>query len=317
MTDVDRLAAETGFSGVVRIDTNGTVAHARAYGLADRANGVPNTLDTRFGIASGTKGLTALTVASLVEDGTLSLDTTARALLGDDLPLIAPDVTVWHLLAHRSGIGDYADEETEPPLTVPVDRLDGTEDYLAALAGHATKFAAGERFSYCNGGYVVLALLAERAARTPFRDLVAQRVCEPAGLTATGFPRADELPGGSAFGYLEGHPARTNVYELPVRGSGDGGAYSTAADVHRLWAALFAGRIARPELVTTPVSDVPAESMRYGLGFWLHESRDQVILIGYDKGVSFYSRHDPAAGDTITVIGNTAAGAWPLVKALS
>ena len=74
---------------------------AKAYGMADRGHGIPNTVDTRFAIASGTKGLTALAVMSLVEDGTLELATPARSLLGDDLPLIDDDVTVEHLLAHR------------------------------------------------------------------------------------------------------------------------------------------------------------------------------------------------------------------------
>ena len=36
---------------------------------------------------------------------------TARSVLGADLPLIDDDVTIEHLLAHRSGIGDYLDED--------------------------------------------------------------------------------------------------------------------------------------------------------------------------------------------------------------
>jgi hypothetical protein len=36
-------------------------------------------------------------------------------------------------------------------------------------------------------------------------------------------------------------------------------------------------------------SDVPSESLRYGLGFWLHRSDDVVELHGYDAGVSFRS----------------------------
>ena len=61
---VDRVAASTGFSGVVRVDRGGRVELAKAYGLAHRGLGVPNDIDTRFGLASGTKGLTALTVIS-------------------------------------------------------------------------------------------------------------------------------------------------------------------------------------------------------------------------------------------------------------
>ncbi|HEX2784568.1 MAG TPA: serine hydrolase domain-containing protein, partial [Ilumatobacteraceae bacterium] len=163
--EVDRIVHETGFSGVVRIDRGDQTEVAKAYGLAHRGLQVPNTLDTQFGIASGVKGLTALAVIGLVEDGLLQLSTTARSVLGDHLPMIDDAVTVEHLLAHRSGIGDYLDEDTDLditayPMPVPVQELATTEQYLAVLGGHPTKFAPGERFSYCNGGFVVLALIA-------------------------------------------------------------------------------------------------------------------------------------------------------------
>src|SRR5215204_1679195 len=107
------LARETSFSGVIRVDLDGETVFAEAYGLAQRAYDVPNKLETQFAIASGVKGLTALTVASLIETGVLAMSTTARSLLRDDLPLISDEVTVEHLLAHRSGIGDYLDEDVE------------------------------------------------------------------------------------------------------------------------------------------------------------------------------------------------------------
>jgi len=110
---VDRITGETGFSGVVRFDRGDEIELVKAYGLAHRGFEIPNTVDTRFGIASGTKGLTALTVMSLIEEGKLTLTTTARSVLGEDLPLIDDSVTVEQLLAHRSGIGDFLDEEIE------------------------------------------------------------------------------------------------------------------------------------------------------------------------------------------------------------
>jgi CubicO group peptidase (beta-lactamase class C family) len=64
---IDQLAGETGFSGVVRVDRAGVVELAGAYGLARRDLGIPNTIDTQFAIASGSKGLTAVTVISLIE----------------------------------------------------------------------------------------------------------------------------------------------------------------------------------------------------------------------------------------------------------
>jgi CubicO group peptidase (beta-lactamase class C family) len=208
---------------------------------------------------------------------------------------------------------------TEYLLPVGVHELATTEDYLAVLDGHESKFAPGERFAYCNGGYVVLALLAGRASGIPFHELVVQRVCEPAGMRDTEFLRSDELPDRTALGYLAADGLRTNVFHLPVRGTGDGGIYSTAADVRVLWTAFFAGRIVAPgwvEEMTRPRSDAQAHSKRYGLGFWLHESTEVVILEGYDAGVSFRSLHDPVEDLTATVISNWTDGAWEIARRL-
>ena len=323
---VDRITGESGFSGVVRFDRVDEIELVKAYGLAHRGFEIPNEVDTRFGIASGTKGLTALTVMSLIEEGKLTLTTTARSVLGDDLPLIDDAVTVEQLLAHRSGIGDFLDEEIERDpidyvLPISAHQLGSTEEYLQVLGGFETKFPPDERFSYSNGGYVVLALIAERASGTPFHELVVQRVCEPAGMVDTKFLRSDELPGRTALGYLAEDGPRTNVFHLPVRGSGDGGIYTTAADVSALWTALFAGRIVSKDVVAEmvqPRSEVPSPTQpaRYGLGIWLHPSRDLVELHGSDAGVSFQTVYAPSEHVTYTVLSNTTEGAWPIVEHL-
>jgi len=322
---VDAAAERSGFSGVVRVDRSGDMELCAAYGLADRAHEIPNTVATVFALASGAKTLTALAVMSLVERGTLELGTTARSLLGDDLPLIADDVTIEHLLAHRSGIGDYLDEDavrdiSDYVMLVPVHTLTTTEQYLPALDGRGSAFPAGERFAYNNGGFVVLALLAERATGVEFYELVRTLVCEPAGMVDTAFLRSDELPGRAALGYVSVDGLRTNVLHLPVRGNGDGGVYSTASDLSALWAALFAGRVVSPaqlaEMVR-PRSDWPEESRRYGLGFHLHPTGDGVFLEGHDTGVSFASVHQPTSLITYTVISNWSEGAWPIIRLLS
>lgn len=322
---IQTTAKETGFSGVVQVDWRGTTEVALAYGYADRAFEVENRLDTQFGTASATKTLTALAVLSLVDEGVLELATTARSLLGDDLPEIADDVTVAHLLAHRSGIGDYFDEDAGGDMTayamaVPVHELATAEDYLRVLGGHPTVFPAGERFAYNNGGYVVLALLAERASGTGYHELVRRRVLEPAGMVDTAFLRSDELPGRAARGYLTREGLRTNVLHLPVVGVGDGGAYSTSADLHRFWQSLHAGRIVSHrmvDLLRAPHSEWPEESRRYGLGVHLHETGEAAWLEGYDAGVSFTSLHDPRHELTWTVVSNWTDGAWPLIALIN
>jgi CubicO group peptidase (beta-lactamase class C family) len=200
-----------------------------------------------------------------------------------------------------------------------VHELVTTGQFLPVLDGHETVFPAGARFAYNNGGYVVLALLAERASGVGFHELVRTLVCEPAGLVDTAFLRSDELPGRAARGYLWAEGRRTNVFHLPVLGNGDGGIYSTAADLSAFWTSLFAGRIVSPERVADmvrPHSDWPEEDRRYGLGFHLDASGEGVWLEGYDAGVSFASRHQPWSALTCTVISNWSEGAWPIIKLL-
>lgn len=321
---VDVLALEGDFHGVVRVDRGGELLIERAYGLADRRHGIKMTPQHQLGIASGSKGFTALAVMSLVVDGVLGLDTPARSLLGDDLPLIDDEVTIEQLLAHRSGIGDYLDDDSpvhDYAMPVPVHELDSTEAFVPILDGLPRAFPPGERFAYCNGGYVVLALLAERASGVAYHDLVRQRVCRPAQMTDTDFYRTDALPGRAAESYvcLDGQ-LRSNVFHLPVLASGDGGIYTTAVDLAAFWSALFGGRIVPENFVAQmlrPRSGSPEDHRRYGLGFWLHESTDVVWLEGYDAGVSFRSVHAPGSRLTHTVIGATDAGAWPLSRLLN
>ena len=166
----------------------------------------------------------------------------------------------------------------------------------------------------------MLALLAERASGVPFHDLVRERVCAPAGMQDTEFLRSDELPGRAALGYLADESPRTNVFHLPVRGSGDGGIYSTVADFSSFWDALVDGRIVVQgdgRGARAGAQRRPAASRRYGLGFWLGAGNDVIALEGYDAGVSFRSVHDPVRRITHTVISNTSEGAWPLTRLLA
>ncbi len=85
--------------------------------------------------------------------------------------------------------------------------------------------------------------------------------------------------------------------------------------MHMLWQAFWAGRIVSAAAVAEmvrPRSDVPASSLRCGLGLWLHESSDTVSIHGFDPGVGFVSASDPARRFTYTVLSNKSRGAWPV-----
>jgi CubicO group peptidase (beta-lactamase class C family) len=320
--DLEALADEKGFSGVVAVSIDGRRIAELDLGMADRANGRPITLDTRFGIASVTKGLTALTVASLIETGELRGDTTLRSLLPVELPLVDPGVTIDHLLGHTSGVGDYLDEEElgdidDYIMGLPVHQLAAPRAYLPLLAGRPQKSAPGERFAYNNSGYVMLSIAVEVVTGRSFYDLVRERVLDRAGMADTSFPRSDEPPPAAAIGYLA--DGRSNVLHLPVRGAGDGGAFSTARDLEAMWRAMFDGRILPKPVIerfVEPCSDVPSERRRYGLGFWIWPARETVMLEGMDAGISCRTAYDRPSGLTYVVISNTSSGAWPLARLL-
>ena len=65
------LVKDNLLSGAVLVALNDAILFHKAYGMADIEAGVPNTIDTKFGLASITKMFTALSIMQLVEKGQL------------------------------------------------------------------------------------------------------------------------------------------------------------------------------------------------------------------------------------------------------
>ena len=95
---IEQTVSETSFSGVIFVKLGGSIEFESAYGYADRSNKIWNTVDTRFGIASGTKFLTALGIGKLIDRGKLSLASKLCDCVNIDFPHISEDVTIHHLL---------------------------------------------------------------------------------------------------------------------------------------------------------------------------------------------------------------------------
>ncbi len=301
----------------------------RAYGYADRANEVVNTMQTRFGTASTTKTFTALGVCALMEDGQLTLDTSLTDVLDVSLPHVPREVTIERLLTHTSGVGDHYDEEVVTDFTsfhvsIPWYRLERPRDYLPLLAELPQKFRPGERFSYSNSGFILLGLVIEELAGVPYQEFVQARIFDRAGMSDSGFFRLDALPGSTALGYVDAADGswRTNVYNLPVVGGPDGGAFSTARDMARFWAALdgdlIVGRDWRRRFLGP---QVPASTPGtfYGLGVWIYQRPGGPSFHcaqGGDAGVSFTSLHGAESEIEYTVACNAPPSETEIVKLL-
>jgi CubicO group peptidase (beta-lactamase class C family) len=318
------------FSGVISIRQRDTVLYERAAGYADRSNKIENSLATRFGIASGTKFFTALAIGKLIEANKLSLSTRLKDCVALDFPRYSPEITIQHLLAHTSGIPDYYDEEKIDDfdnfsLSTPWYALKGPRDYLAVFPDEPMKFAPGERFSYSNGGYILLGVVIEELAGMRYQDFVEQAVFKPIGMDQSGYFAMNRLPEKTALGYVEEAEGwRTNIYNLPIVGASDGGAYTTVQDIATLWKAFWGYQILPKALVEIYAQPfVKTQSQRqqtyYGHGLWIREDEGgsrEVFITGSDAGVSFKSSVNRADELQVTVISNTSDGAWPILRAI-
>jgi CubicO group peptidase (beta-lactamase class C family) len=228
-----RMANHGEFSGVVLIERDNERVYAGSYGYANRSFDVPISLSSVFGHASVTKLFTAVSVLQLAEAGALGLDMRVADYLNIRDASLSPEVTAAHLLTHTSGLADYFDDDDEESFTRlwrarPNYSMCNTADFLPLILGREPIFGPGEKWSYCNAGYILLGLMIERASGLPYRDYVRRNVFERAGMPTAGFAGFDEVVPGLAEGYEafpgdDGAPRfRRNVFSLPAIGGPDG-----------------------------------------------------------------------------------------------
>ena len=95
------------FSGTLRVTSEEATVLQESYGYANRSEKIQNHTGTRFGIASGCKIFTAVSILQLIEAGKLSLESKLLEVLDHRFPHFAQDITIHHLLTHTSGVPDY------------------------------------------------------------------------------------------------------------------------------------------------------------------------------------------------------------------
>lgn len=152
-----------------------------ACGVANVATGVEVSEDTLFQIGSITKLYTATLVMQLVEQGLIELDSpVCRYLPGIRFAdeHATQSVTVAHLLAHTSGLeGDHV---------VDGDRgADALERYVSTCGDLGSLTQPGERFSYCNAGYVILGRLVAVLREQAWDDALREQLLAPLGAKTT------------------------------------------------------------------------------------------------------------------------------------
>ena len=220
-----------GFSGVVSVIRRGQVLCKEARGFANRESGERNSMGTRFATASLSKMFTAVCIARLVDAGLCKFDTPLAAVVPFLQPEWGEEITIASLLSHRSGLGDYIDDNAVMPFDgMDTSKLERPLDFMPYLLARMGKYEPGS-FRYSSAGYILLGLAIESLTALPFTEAMRRWVIGPAGMMDTGFPPLDAPAAGMATGYLgRGEP---NFRHLPRIGGPDGGIVTNVADL--LW----------------------------------------------------------------------------------
>jgi CubicO group peptidase (beta-lactamase class C family) len=312
---------ETDFFGVISIFKENEKIFNNAYGYRDINNNIQNNVDTRFGIASGTKLFTALGIGTLVDQNKIRLDTEIGDIFGEPISFIDKKATIKHLLIHTSGVYDYYDEEsiTDPEnffTDIPWYALETPTDYLPLFTNKEMKYKPGDRVSYSNGGYILLGIIIERISNRMFRDYMKENVLDAAEMTDSGFYAFNNLPKNTAFGYKNDYT--TNIYNLPIRGGSDGGLYTTSGNLKKFWKHLFSCKVISRHLLSEFVSPQVEiwQGVDYGCGIYIKEVNNKHIyfIAGGDAGVGFHSRYIPAEDLVINILSNRTDGESKIVS---
>ncbi len=297
------LAARTElgrFSGAVLIVKGGKIILRKGYGYADMKKKVPFTPETQHAVASISKMFTAMAVLKLREQGKLRLEDSICNYL-DDCPPTWQPITLLHLIRHTSGIPDY-----EEMLDLGSDKYlefmrqpDASLQIIALAKKQPLQFTPGEKFRYCNTGYVLLSAIIQRVSGQSFESFVAKTLLQPAGMTHSNFFSAEYEPKHLASGYTHGdlgwaknlagfsltEGLLTKLPHLPPRQmAGQGGLYSTLDDLYR-WSQLMDGSRLITEKVATEVYTPGLNG--YGYGWFIDKAfghrrfRHNGILPGY------------------------------------
>jgi CubicO group peptidase (beta-lactamase class C family) len=267
---VQSEAEKLDFSGIVSIARpEGTISYAR--GVLDKSGSPKIGADTRFNLASAGKMFTAVAVAQLLDSGKVRLDEP----IGDHVRGLTPEaskVTIRQLLNHSSGLGNFF----SPDNLKAIKHARSVSELLPLVASETPSFTPGSQFQYSSTGFLILGLLVEKVTGLSYDRYLNQHVFAPAGMVASGLDPG--LVPKQAVG-MTTSPRRKGPLrpapEAALRGNPAGGAFSTASDMQRFFAALLAGWLTSPamlkELTSPQMMAAPAKGdspqVSYGFGF--------------------------------------------------
>ncbi|GAA4310476.1 hypothetical protein GCM10023183_28440 [Nibribacter koreensis] len=243
----------------VAVVRKGEIIKLGAYGVASLEHDVPVTNETTFSLNSITKAFTGVALLQLVEDKKLDLNAPASKYL-DHLPASWQSVTVKQLASHTAGLPNVLDPNTGE---WTFQRM-GDAGWTQVLS-QPNEFAAGEKFSYNQTGYVLLGQIIDKLAGKPFIEFIKERQLQAVGVQKTGFADFSEVVPGLAKPYAVRNRKHMNVAEhFPAATRTAAGMYSTAQEVAQWTIALQKGKLLKATSLPALWASVPLQNGKLG-----------------------------------------------------
>jgi CubicO group peptidase (beta-lactamase class C family) len=304
---IQNLVDQDLFTGSILVGQHGNILLSQGYGLADRAQKIPNTAQTRFRIGSITKQFTAMATLILESQNKLRVNDPICNYF-EDCPSAWEKITIEHLILHTSGIHDFVDETRyQDPKDIPTD----PEQIIAGFKDLPLDFQPGKQWSYSNAGYDMLGYVIEKVSGQSYEAFLQQSIFTPLGMKNTGFAHNAD---GLAVGYKD---AYAQIYDQEIDRLilySEGGLYSTTEDLYRWGQALSSNELLPAEYMEKmfapsakiPMSMTSGKEVAYGYGWliWKENGRSSVWHNGELPGFTSIITMYPKEQVTIIVLCN-------------
>jgi len=281
---LEELNNNNEISGNILIAKKDSIVFQKSYGYSNLDFKIPNTLDTKFSIASMGKMFTGISIMQLVERGQLSTDDK----IGKYLPeypnkLVRDSVNIHQLLTHTSGLPDFM---TADYYASAKDRYRTIHDLSHLYQTKELRYAPGTKFAYCNSDYIVLGLIIEKVSGLTYDEYIEKNIFKIANMTNTKNYMKDHIVENLAVGYSRStvYPGELmkNLYLGSVTGGSAGGGYSTLSDILNFSIALKNNRFLNANN-TEILTRGKADNNTYAYGF-ADITTNQHRIIGHSGG---------------------------------
>jgi len=234
---LQKCVGEDGEStGIVAVVSGNAGSRVFTYGASGATDNRKLDGDTVFEVASITKVLTALTLASMVERGEIAMSDPVAKYLPPSVKVPEYEgqpITLLDLATYTSGLPIYPDNYTGPNYTV--------DEFYAFLSGYTLKYRPGTHYQYANAGFGLLGHALARRAGKNYEALLVERVCDPLGLRSTRIIPTADMRSRLARGH-DRHLASTPLSDNIPTLAGAYAAKSTANDLTVLLEACLGRR---------------------------------------------------------------------------